>query len=589
MPLVELTTNLKSLEFGRDRPNGADSGQPYIVKKIPEGESLGGGFIRGPLINIATINNQAINQNRPGIGVLSKTSDFILRGGQLAFLRSAEDVLRLTKYITDTNPPQGPLFVAKQQLLSKLSVRTLGSGALLNAKPFLPTGIIAQAGGNAFGVHTVKQGLNQIRNSFGDVTPGDYFTNARYITFEPDESNNSLLVNLSKAAVGNTDATFKGFNLNPNSNTVLSYSGGPGSILGLGTTRIKYSDLQRTFSKNSRFESILSSDQNPKSFALLTLSQIYEAATPGNTAVKEDFRKIFVDENSEGERPSSKIVSVSPSYTGDKTYFQRTNIGNPGTHIATGNTRDLVDYSYDPVTAIPLDKINASLPLNSVDSEGDGDDLIRFKFEIIDNDSAANNITLLFRAFINSFNDSYTGNWNTVKYVGRGDNFYSYGGFDRKISFDFTVAVQSKPELIPVFQKLNYLASTLAPDYSAGGFMRGNLIRLTMGGYLNRTYGFLDSLTFNIPQESPYEIAIDKDGNYDNTVAQLPHIINVNASFVPLHNFLVEKADSAVDPSQKYISLTSPNGTNLYNTDYSDPLGEGFTLYQQQKQQQANL
>ena len=180
MPLVELTTNLKSLKFGKDRPNGGSSNQPYIVKKIPEGEiGLGGGFINGPLIPVATFNNRAVDPNRPGIGVLSGTSDFILRGGQFAFLRSADDVLRLTKFLTDTNPPQGPLFIAKQQLLSRIGVRTLGSGALLNEKTFLPAGILAQAGGNAFGVHTVKQGINQFRNTFGDFTPGDYYTNAR--------------------------------------------------------------------------------------------------------------------------------------------------------------------------------------------------------------------------------------------------------------------------------------------------------------------------------------------------------------------------------------------------------------------------
>ena len=34
-----------------------------------------------------------------------------------------------------------------------------------------------------------------------------------------------------------------------------------------------------------------------------------------------------------------------------------------------------------------------------------------------------------------------------------------------------------------MYQKLNYLASTLAPDYSDVGYMQGNLITLTMGGW----------------------------------------------------------------------------------------------------------
>jgi hypothetical protein len=34
-----------------------------------------------------------------------------------------------------------------------------------------------------------------------------------------------------------------------------------------------------------------------------------------------------------------------------------------------------------------------------------------------------------------------------------------------------------------MYKKLNYLASICAPDYSANGYMRGNIITLTIGGY----------------------------------------------------------------------------------------------------------
>jgi hypothetical protein len=35
MPLVSMTTNLKSLRFGNDRVGGGNSNQPYIVTPIP--------------------------------------------------------------------------------------------------------------------------------------------------------------------------------------------------------------------------------------------------------------------------------------------------------------------------------------------------------------------------------------------------------------------------------------------------------------------------------------------------------------------------------------------------------------------------
>ena len=49
--------------------------------------------------------------------------------------------------------------------------------------------------------------------------------------------------------------------------------------------------------------------------------------------------------------------------------------------------------------------------------------------------------------------------WETVNYMGRAENFYRFGGFNRSINIGWTVAAQSLPELIPMYQKLNYLDS----------------------------------------------------------------------------------------------------------------------------------
>ena len=39
MPLIELKTDLKSLNFGGDRPGGGNSNQPFIRVPIPPQES----------------------------------------------------------------------------------------------------------------------------------------------------------------------------------------------------------------------------------------------------------------------------------------------------------------------------------------------------------------------------------------------------------------------------------------------------------------------------------------------------------------------------------------------------------------------
>ena len=40
MPLIDLTTNLKSLKFGNDQRGGGSSNQPYIKRDIPDSKSL---------------------------------------------------------------------------------------------------------------------------------------------------------------------------------------------------------------------------------------------------------------------------------------------------------------------------------------------------------------------------------------------------------------------------------------------------------------------------------------------------------------------------------------------------------------------
>ena len=76
----------KSIPFGKDRPGGGSSKQPYIKKPVQE-----------------ELKNPAFY------------SDFLIRGGILAPLSAAEDVTRLTKYFTDINNPAGILFATKQK------------------------------------------------------------------------------------------------------------------------------------------------------------------------------------------------------------------------------------------------------------------------------------------------------------------------------------------------------------------------------------------------------------------------------------------------------------------------------------------
>ena len=173
---------------------------------------------------------------------------------------------------------------------------------------------------------------------------------------------------------------------------------------------------------------------------------------------------------------------------------------------------------------------------------GDRNDLVKFSIGIIDNDDPSNRTYIHFRAFLDSMDDNYAAEWNDFRYMGRGEKFYRYNGFTRTINLGWTVAAQSKEELIPMYQKLNFLASSLAPDYSANGYMRGNLAVITVGGYLFDQPGIINSINYSVPTESPWEIGINdsiSNYGYDTSVKELPHIIRVTGfSFTPIHKFV---------------------------------------------------
>jgi hypothetical protein len=166
--------------------------------------------------------------------------------------------------------------------------------------------------------------------------------------------------------------------------------------------------------------------------------------------------------------------------------------------------------------------------------------------------------------------------------MGRGEKFYKYGGFDRDISMAFTVVAQSKDELNVMYDKLNFLASSLAPEYLdtiTSGYMTGNIAYLTVGRYIIDQPGIIRGFTFDIPDETPWEIESSR---------QLPHMIKVTGfKFTPIHKFRPEVVRFPIQPSgdetntflgespifQKYIdqnrrSTTTINGNTTYNGKY---------------------
>ena len=594
MGLIDLKTDLKSLRYGNDRVYGGNSGQPYITNNIPDDIS-------------------------PYIG----TTDFLLRGGINIVRDSATDVLRLGKMFADIKSPNGLLFIAKQQLLSRTSVRTQTSG-ILNEGSYSPLNTLAEAGLVAFGGHLNKQGINPFADT-GAYANNENLYDVKVNPFRNSEATTATnrLAELLRGSSQGRSIDYDGDRvvLNNGAN-VMTYVGGPGSNLGIGKTGIRYSPSSQTpLTKypNTINPTQLSSDtgQNDWTYSSKLIAE-QPKATEGNgiaTPKVQDFRAILRS-NLQGsaqkaaDQSGATAKSLTYSKGGAANFTQRVNIGDPGQRgnnsyynyaagvrtkqegnpSAYGNIANIRGVGDSSLNQFGLDKIN-SLPIyrsDSVTTDPVVNDFVKFRIAAIDNDSPNYKTFMHFRAFLGPVSDSYTANWNGFNYLGRGEQFYTYGGFTRQISLSWTVAAQSKEELIPMYKKLNYLASTLAPDYSPNGYMRGNLVQLTIGGYLYEQPGFITSLTYEMGEDSPWEIGIGStDGSEDGTVKELTQIIRVSGfTFTPIQKFIPRKQEltfstNAVNTdgedtgfvqsygNQQFIALANGPGSdnNNYNND----------------------
>lgn len=161
-------------------------------------------------------------------------------------------------------------------------------------------------------------------------------------------------------------------------------------------------------------------------------------------------------------------------------------------------------------------------------------DLVKFVIQSVNTDKPSESDFMVFRAYITQFSDTVDASWADIKYAGRGNPFHIYSGFTRKVSVGFKVAALSKEEMQPMYSKLNNLMASLMPDYGGGNVMRGPLHRLTVGNYFDAQLGILTSISYTIPNDSPWEIAIDEPEGGTSQVLILPHIIEVTMNFTPI-------------------------------------------------------
>jgi hypothetical protein len=584
MALRDLQTNLKSLGYGKDRKGGGSSNQPYIQTPIPDGDA-------------------------------PSSPDFLLRNGYLNPISSLQDVSRLTKFFSPLGSgasTNGTLFVVKQELLERQGVDVVdGINRIYN-----PLGTLAQAGVLSIGYHLNKQGFNVFRKGYFNGGTDGYY-NITKLNNEVDINRLTGLFNTNKQQKFNDILPISEYGLNttPNSQILFSYPGGPNSVLGIGKTNIRLWDstpnvkipLNRStisFSKifpltpnristvwnynpgagvNQKYNvtrlfqsgvgvsfltkveidptipnSILWGNAADASDVLnrnTLTSNTFTSATPGyltyqqiqtsandtkdNRGTVTDFREYLSDVPKTDYSAigfNRENSSEGYGYNTSKTYFK-------------SNSRNGVTRILNPNLAISPDQGEIGVR---------GEDIIDFNFTLVNNkgDKTDRNTLIDFRAYVEDFNDSFTGEWEAYRYNGRAENFYKYKGFNREFSLTFVVPNLSRADMISSYQKLNALSWATMPDYSDAGLMRGNLCYFTMGDYLRRSLVVVKSLAFTPIMEMGFDIDRDIDGrkfkNGEDSlyVGQLPKGIKVQCSLIPLTNEVALQSNTFYTPQR---------------------------------------
>ena len=193
----------------------------------------------------------------------------------------------------------------------------------------------------------------------------------------------------------------------------------------------------------------------------------------------------------------------------------------------------------------------------------EGYDFIPLKFWSVARKQAIN-----FRAVISGLSETLSPSWDTNRFVGNPFSFYTYNGIERGVTFEFKIYSLNEVEHVAAWQRVSFLTSLVYPQgYVNNVAVTPPFLKFTLGNMYNNKECFIESLTYTIDDNTPWEIGLDayaKDW-------KLPKIINVGITLK-----LVETVGSTyqlqVNETDKKGKLVTKTLTNSKGKTYQVPV-----------------
>lgn len=157
-------------------------------------------------------------------------------------------------------------------------------------------------------------------------------------------------------------------------------------------------------------------------------------------------------------------------------------------------------------------------------------------FETIPSDGK-NSLKVPFVGAISGISEEVSPTWNNFKYLGSPFSIYRYGGVERSLRFNLKLYYTDTTERDAMITKINYLKSLAFPDMDVKAIafaginsqyaMAPNLIRLSIGSLYKEIPGFIESLSFEIDDNTTWPNS-DYSGDGSDTTFLYPSIIDVS-------------------------------------------------------------
>jgi len=161
--------------------------------------------------------------------------------------------------------------------------------------------------------------------------------------------------------------------------------------------------------------------------------------------------------------------------------------------------------------------------------------------------------TMHFRSIITGLSETVSPSWSSNKFFGNPFNFYTFDSVERSVSFTLTTYCLNPSELSKMWTKIEFLTDIAYPTInslkSKQRFITPPIIDFRLGDMYDGKIGFIETLTYTIPDNSTWETVADG--------ALLPKIVEINIGIK-----FIETADSV---AAKYSIERSKDQIKLIN------------------------